>query len=63
MEGSVVWSGSGDAIVASLSPARAEREGRMVVLLHTVDNNHRGIAGFSLYHEYRNATVTKEQNR
>lgn len=33
------------------------------MLLHMLDNNHRrrGIAGFSLYHEYKNARVTKEQ--
>lgn len=34
----------------------------MVVLLHTLDNNHRGIAGFGLYREYKNARITKERS-
>lgn len=46
----------------SRSCSRGERAGVMV-LLHMLDNNHRGIAGFGLYHEYRNARATKEQDR
>lgn len=62
-EGRAFSSGSTDAIVASMGPARAEREGGVVVLLHILGNNHGGIAGFGLYSEYKNAGVTKEQNR
>jgi hypothetical protein len=62
LEGSAVWSDSGGGIVAS-QVARAGRKGGVVVILHTLDSNHRGIAGFGLYHDYKNARITKKQNR